>query len=343
MPKIKDSGPLGLQDVNVAFGYPPTNEQDLDGFDFRDLVGKPDSGTRIALSEAYGLTPDIKIKVGQAHSTLYNVNLRDYAEQNRPGLFDAGEPTDIVFTFNVFGNIGSKTNDQFAVRTGTWNETVRLVLNLNPVRRADGELMDVNIDGETKVVKKLKDYIDPVTKKWVYKNVYGPKNTKSFGRFVNMDTYNPPNGVIAGKGTDGNQSGCCYQRWVTTYVKSGGGAILLEHDLKINNLGIIGSGGCGGHGITMNRDNPTLGGAGGGAGIPAGKGKSGRYTWSDGSILQGGASVGVPSGDLGMGNGYRRTRPAILTQGHTLTYIEEGIIRGDVLATMPSDINYGED
>ena len=339
MPKIKDSGPLGLQDVNVAFGYPPTNIQDLDGFDFRDLVGKPDPGTQIALSEAYGKTPDIKIKIGQAHSTLYNVNLRDYAEKTRPGLFDAGEPTDIVFTFNVFGNIGSKSLTEYAVRTGEWHPTVRLILNVGPVMRADGEIMDVNIDGETKVVKKVAIGRDPVTKKVIYKETRGPKNKKTYGTFVDMDTFSPPNGIIAGMGSDSTNSGCCDCHGCGSYSTSGGSAILLEHPLTINNGGIIGSGGTGGNGMTLNRDRKHQYGGGGGAGIPPGKTIGGAYgTKTDGSFLNGGAGVGAVAGSLGQGNGYRRTRPAILTQGYALTYTEEGLIRGDVLATMPEGI-----
>ena len=339
MPKIKDSGPLGLQDVNVAFGYPPTETQDLNGFDFRDLVGKPDPGSQVALSECYGKTPDIKIKIGQAHSTLYNVNLRNYAERARPGLFDAGNPTDIVFTFNVFGNIGSKSLTEYAVRTGEWHPTVRLVLNVGPVMRADGEIMDVNVDGETKVIKKVAIGRDPVTKKVIYKETYGPKNKKTYGTFVNMDTFSPPNGIIAGKGSDATQSGCCDCNHCGHYSESGGSAILLEHNLALNNLGIIGSGGAGGHGITMNRDNPRTGGAGGGAGIPGGEGRGGAYVGDvNPTILNAGSTCGQPGGSLGMGNSNRRTRPAILTQGYALTYIEEGLIRGDVLATMPTGI-----
>jgi hypothetical protein len=341
MPKIKDSGPLGLQDVNVAFGYPPTNEQDLDGFDFRDLVGKPDPGTQVALSEAYGKTPDIKIKVGQANSTLYNINLREYAQETRPGLFDAGEPTGIVFTFNVFGNIGSRSLTEYAVRTGEWHPTVRLILNVPPVRTAANELMDVNIDGETKGTMKVKDYFNPLTKKWVYKTVGKPKNKNTYGTFVDLVTFNPPNGIIAGMGSDATQSGCCDCNHCGIYNKSGGSAILMEHSLSIDNQGIIGSGGTGGHGITMNRDNPRTGGAGGGAGIPGGKGYGGAYVSDPNpTILNAGSSCGQAGGSLGMGNAAgRRTRPAILTQGYTLTYIDEGLIRGDVLAAMPGGIN----
>jgi len=337
MPKIKDSGPLGLEDVNVAFGYPPKSEQDLDGFDFRDLVGKPDPGTQVALSEAYGKTPDIKIQIGQSHSTLYNVNLRDYAKKNRPGLF-VTEPTGITFTFNVFGNIGGKTATEYAVRTGEWHPSVRLVLNVPPVRNAANEIIDVNVDGEKKVIKKVKDYKDPVTKKWVYKEIYGPANKKTFGTFVDMSTYDPPNGIIAGAGTDATNSGCCDCHWCAGHSKSGGSAILLEHPLTINNEGIIGSGGTGGHGITMNRDHPCTYGGGGGAGIPPGKNSGGAGTYSDGSILNGGGGS-IPAGGLGLGNPHRRTRPAILTQGHAVTFIEEGLIRGDVSATMPEGIN----
>lgn len=337
MPKIKDSGPLGLQDVNVAFGYPPTNEQDLDGFDFRDLVGKPDPGTQVALSEAYGRTPDIKINVGQANATLYNVNLRDLAEDSRPGLFNP-EPIDITFTFNVLGNIGGKTPTQYAVRTGTWHPSVRLVLNVGPVRRADGQIMDINVDGETKVVRKIKDGKDALGKQ-KYKYTYGPANKKTYNRFVDMDTYNPTNGVIAGAGTDSTNSGCCDCHGCASASKSGGSAILLEHPLTINNEGIIGSGGTGGHGTTMNRDRKHQYGGGGGAGLPPGKTIGGAYgTKTDGSILNGGEGI-IAAGSLGMGNPYRRTRPAILTQGYACTITGEGLIRGDVLTAMPEGIH----
>lgn len=341
MPKLTSSGPLGLQDVNIGFGYPPTKQQDLNGFDFRDLVGKPDTETQISLSEAYGKTPDIKIEIGQANSTLYNINLREYAEKSRPTLFAGGEPTDIVFTFNVFGNVGSNSLTGYAVRTGEWDPTVRLVLNVPEVRTAAGELMDINIDNETKGTLRVKDHYNPFTKKWVYKTVGKPKNKKTYGRFVDMVTFSPPNGIIAGKGSDATNSGCCDCLHCGINSLSGGSAILMEHSLIIDNQGIIGSGGTGGHGITMNRDHPCLGGAGGGAGIPGGKGLNGAYVNNiTPSILNAGDSCGPDGGSLGMGNGAgRRTRPAILTQGYTLTYIEEGLIRGDVLATMPEGIH----
>jgi hypothetical protein len=106
----------------------------------------------------------------------------------------------------------------------------------------------------------------------------------------------------------------------------------LSYPLTIQNSGIIGSGGSGGHGVTQNRDNNALGDGGGGAGINPGTGYQGRYNYTGGtwvsSYLVGGNSVGVNGGALGAGTAYVATSKAVVTQGNTLTLTGNALLGG---------------
>jgi hypothetical protein len=145
-------------------------------------------------------------------------------------------------------------------------------------------------------------------------------------------TNSPANGIIAGKGGSASFSGCCDQQGQAVYSEQGGPAILLSYPLTIQNSGIIGSGGTGGHGITQNRDHPTPGDGGGGAGIDPGysqaRGRNYRGAAVYSSYLVGGESTGVFGGNLGSGNGYIGTSYAIVAQGNALTVTGSGQLLG---------------
>ena len=145
-------------------------------------------------------------------------------------------------------------------------------------------------------------------------------------------TNSPANGIIAGRGGDATSSGCCDQTGQAANSPPGGPAILLSYPLTIQNSGIIGSGGSGGHGVTQNRDNNALGDGGGGAGIDPGTGYQGRYNYTGGawvsSYLVGGASIGVYGGNLGAGTAYVATSKAVVTQGNALTLTGNALLGG---------------
>lgn len=132
---------------------------------------------------------------------------------------------------------------------------------------------------------------------------------------------NPANGIIAGMGGNADNSPCCDCNFCAPNSPRGGPAIRLDYPLTIVNNGIIGSGGQGGHGITMNRDNPTQYGGGGGAGISPGANSGGTGNVSAGTYRFGG-SGSYPGGNLGTLNssgGYGPGTASIVRQGNALT------------------------
>jgi hypothetical protein len=111
----------------------------------------------------------------------------------------------------------------------------------------------------------------------------------------------------------------------------------LDTDLTINNTGIIGSGGTGGHGITQNRDNQRQGSAGAGAGLDPGTSVWAAHCSPETSYLVGACGIGASGGDLGGANldgGGLPSNPAIITSGHVLTYSGPGLLRGGVSASL---------
>lgn len=145
-------------------------------------------------------------------------------------------------------------------------------------------------------------------------------------------TNSPANGIIAGMGGAATSSGCCDQSGQAANSPPGGPAILLSYPLTIQNNGVIGSGGSGGHAITQNRDNNALGDGGGGAGINPGYSFQGRYNYTGGtwpaSYLVGGNSIGTNGGNLGAGTAYVATSKAVVTQGNTLTLTGNALLGG---------------
>jgi len=131
----------------------------------------------------------------------------------------------------------------------------------------------------------------------------------------------------------------------STGPTNGGPAIILRHPVTINNLGIIGGGG--GGGIQNNLDAITAGG-GGGAGYfagPRGIGREGQVLQQsqNGTNLLGGVGeerqttfgefeeVGGQEGsNLGQNNFATNAGLAIQTNGNTITYTNQGDIRGTI-------------
>ena len=105
------------------------------------------------------------------------------------------------------------------------------------------------------------------------------------------DASNPANGVIAGKGGQGQiENPPCCDCYYCNNVPIGGPAIELLTDLDIVNNGIIGSGGQGSIRIAMNRDRDHKYSAGGGAGINPGEVTYGGYgSPTPGTYLYGGS------------------------------------------------------
>ena len=131
----------------------------------------------------------------------------------------------------------------------------------------------------------------------------------------------------------------------STGPTNGGPAIILRHPVTINNLGIIGGGG--GGGIQNNLNEITAGG-GGGAGYfggPRGVGQGGEVLQQsqNGTNLLGGVGeqrqttsgefeeVGGQEGsNLGQNNFATNAGLAIQTNGNTITYTNQGDIRGTI-------------
>ena len=145
-------------------------------------------------------------------------------------------------------------------------------------------------------------------------------------------TNSPANGIIAGMGGAATASSCCDNTGAAANSGPGGPAILLSYPLTIQNSGVIGSGGSGGHGVTQNRSNNAQGDGGGGAGIDPGYSFQGRYNYTGGtwvsSYLVGGNSIGVNGGNLGTGTAYVATSVAVVTQGNTLTLTGNALLGG---------------
>lgn len=134
------------------------------------------------------------------------------------------------------------------------------------------------------------------------------------------------NGLIAGKGGDGGVG--------LGDGQDGGNAILLEDNIRLNNLNIIGGGGGGGGGKALDGSSPP-GYGGGGAGFFVGIGSGGA---ENGTNTLGGAGTpgGGDGGDLGQdgengddGLGGSAGK-AIDLNGYTITYINTGTILGAV-------------
>lgn len=345
MPTLPSSGKISVSDINQAYYYPANKRMDLNSDDYRDLVSKPTPGTTISLEDAYGKTPNIKIDIGSANNNLYNVNLRSIAEETRPLLFENGEPQNMFFTFTVYGNIGSKSRSQYALRTGSWHPSVNLKLKLLPVRRADGKMLSIGVSGSASESVKIKDYVDQGTGVQKYQTVTLPVAKTSSAPFSNLEMNSPPNGLIAGMGGSGDTSGCCDCGWCHWYSPRGGSAILMETNLTIENYGIIGSGGTGGHGITQNRDNNRQGSSGAGAGLDPGTSVWAAHCSPTTSYLKGACSVGANGGDLGSANaggGGRATMPAVITSGYVLSHSGPGLLRGGTATTFPGFDNRGK-
>jgi hypothetical protein len=115
----------------------------------------------------------------------------------------------------------------------------------------------------------------------------------------------------------------------------GGSALLLEDDIRLNNIGTIASGGGGGGGGT---GGAISGGGGGGAGFTLGLGngsaRDGTYTNGGlGDVRLGGGNGGdlADSGNNGSGsNGGLTGDHAINQNGFVITYINTGTILGTI-------------
>jgi len=301
--KMPLSGTISVADVNTVYVKPAGTQENFDSEDFRELAGKPTPQTTIALSDLYGKVPRQKITIGADNKNSFNINLKTAARDAKPNVFAFfnGEPQETIFDFTIKGNIGSNSLTTFSLRTGSWHPTIGLVIRIGPVS---------------------------------YKNLVAVSAGSATG--------SPSNGIVAGRGANGTSSGCCDCHWCPAYSKSGGAAILIEHGsetlpTRIINKGIIGSGGTGGHGITMDRKRKHGYQGGGGAGIPGGSkdGHGGYGCGADGTYLEGGCGS-FPGGDLGKGNGKRATRPAIIFGSYKYTIEGNGVVRGEQLETMPT-------
>lgn len=209
----------------------------------------------------------------------YNLDIRDAYDE----LFPApDETTKVNITIEGVATIGSTTNTEPSLKTGSWPAGAELSLEVR--------------------------------------------------------------GRVLGKGGNGgdnnDQSG-----------RDGGIAILMEHDLTINNLGLIGGGGGGGPAATYPTKFGTgYAGGGGGAGRNVGQGDFGAedgtaetggfgasVTYDEGGepqLVRGGngGDLGEPGGSSGDGTG-GDGGTAITTNGNVVTYVdgESGDIRGSVV------------
>lgn len=298
------SGTISVADVNTVYVKPAGTQENFNSEDFRELAGKPTPNTTVALSDLYGKVPRQKVTIGANNTNSFNINLKSQAQAAKPQVFSffGGEPQETIFDFTIKGNIGSNSLDTFSLRTGSWHPTVGLVIRIGPVS---------------------------------YTNLVAVAASSATG--------SPSNGIVAGRGADATGcSGCCDCNGCAAWSRSGGSAILIEHGsatlpTRIINNGIIGSGGSGGHGITMNRDRKHCYHGGGGAGIPGGSKAGGGYgCGANGSYLEGGCGSHA-GGDLGSGTWARPTRPSIIFGSYKYTIEGSGIVRGAQAATMPTE------
>jgi len=145
---------------------------------------------------------------------------------------------------------------------------------------------------------------------------------------------NPANGVIAGKGGQGQiENPPCCDCYYCNNVPIGGPAIQLLTDLDIVNNGIIGSGGQGSIRIAMNRDRDHKYSAGGGAGINPGEVTYGGYgSPTPGTYLYGGYGS-ANAGNLGASAVYAAnpySASVIVTNGNNYTLTGAGQFLGTV-------------
>jgi hypothetical protein len=145
---------------------------------------------------------------------------------------------------------------------------------------------------------------------------------------------NPANGVIAGKGGQGQiENPPCCDCYGCNNVPIGGPAIQLLTNLDIVNNGIIGSGGQGSIRIAMNRDRDHKYSSGGGAGINPGEVYQSNYgSPTPGTYLYGGYGS-ANAGNLGQSavhaaNPYSAS--VIVTNGNTYTLTGAGQFLGTV-------------
>ena len=148
------------------------------------------------------------------------------------------------------------------------------------------------------------------------------------------DASNPANGVIAGKGGQGQiENPPCCDAYGANNTPVGGPAIELLANLEIVNNGIIGSGGQGGIRIAMNRDRDHKYSAGGGAGINPGEVTYGGYgSPTPGTYLYGG-SGSAAAANLGQSAVYAAnpySASVVVTNGFNYTLTGAGQFLGTV-------------
>jgi hypothetical protein len=162
---LPKGGLISLDQIReVLLGEMTQSLISLDDDDLRIMTSKTSVGSKISFSDFWDKCPIYNIDVGSPirawdgdnpynlDNYLYGINLRDLADKSGK-MPSSGPPPNSTWNFNLFCNVGSQDQDGYAIDTGTWPSTVKVVLKNPPLIDQYAKTITPDVEDSLKIAR----------------------------------------------------------------------------------------------------------------------------------------------------------------------------------------------